>query len=241
MTIGTLKARNDTWLKSSPSPAASLSDDKKVLCPRDTEIEVEWIADEEEQGHRKIDLVVPHQNKFAWYTYIEHWEVEEALHPKLNEFDPPEFTGTQVQLPGLGRRFLDQPVDGCKNFSWGELLHGGTRIPNSNDIAPGLTPGMVINNIIKITKQLEIIRADYGGRPITITSGYRSPKINKAIGGASRSIHMSGLAVDFRITGINPFAVYRRYDPTFIGGLASSSAFTHIDLRGFRSRWRYPN
>lgn len=33
--------------------------------------------------------------------------------------------------------------------------------------------------------------------PIHISSGYRSPMVNAAIGGASRSQHMSGLACDF--------------------------------------------
>jgi hypothetical protein len=239
--IGTIKALNDTWLKTSPDAASSLPEASKIFCPKGTEIALRWIDDDVEVGHRKIDLAQSQKGKFSWYTFIEHWQADEVEHPKLNEFEVPEFTGSRVQLPGLGLRFLDQPVDGCKNFSWNEMLHGGTRIPNSTDIAPGLTPGMVIQNIIKITKQLEIVRSDYGGRSITVTSGYRSPRINKQIGGASKSIHMSGLAVDFRISGIDPFAVYRRYDPTFIGGLASSSVFTHMDLRGFRSRWSYGN
>ncbi len=36
------------------------------------------------------------------------------------------------------------------------------------------------------------------GAPIIVTSGYRCPKLNKAVGGASKSQHMYGQAADIR-------------------------------------------
>ena len=38
---------------------------------------------------------------------------------------------------------------------------------------------------------------DLLGRPIKITSGYRSPDLNRAVGGNPRSQHMQGEAIDF--------------------------------------------
>ncbi len=38
--------------------------------------------------------------------------------------------------------------------------------------------------------------------PIIITSGYRSPVVNKCVGGAYSSNHLTGCAVDIRCTGI---------------------------------------
>ena len=35
------------------------------------------------------------------------------------------------------------------------------------------------------------------GKPILISSGYRSPALNKAVGGAATSTHLTGQAVDF--------------------------------------------
>lgn len=44
---------------------------------------------------------------------------------------------------------------------------------------------------------LEPIRAEFG--PVLITSGYRSPALNRAIKGSAKSQHMLGQAVDFEV------------------------------------------
>ena len=36
------------------------------------------------------------------------------------------------------------------------------------------------------------------GKPIVVTSGYRSPKLNRAVGGAAKSQHCKGEAADIR-------------------------------------------
>ena len=40
-------------------------------------------------------------------------------------------------------------------------------------------------------------------KPIVITSGYRCPELNKAVGGVSTSQHVNGQAVDFIVIGMN--------------------------------------
>jgi hypothetical protein len=40
------------------------------------------------------------------------------------------------------------------------------------------------------------------GRPIRITSGYRAPRVNRAIGGSPNSQHMAGEAADIKVDGL---------------------------------------
>ena len=55
---------------------------------------------------------------------------------------------------------------------------------------------------------LEPIRKEFGGRPVVITSGYRDPEYNKAIGGSPTSQHVFGEACDFLIKGIHSKLIY---------------------------------
>ena len=53
---------------------------------------------------------------------------------------------------------------------------------------------------------LEPLRAKFD-KPITITSGYRSPQLSEAIGSKSTSQHCKGQAVDFEIAGVSNLQV----------------------------------
>ena len=46
---------------------------------------------------------------------------------------------------------------------------------------------------------MELVRAICGSNPVLITSGYRCPELNAAVGGASNSAHLYGCAADFTI------------------------------------------
>jgi zinc D-Ala-D-Ala carboxypeptidase len=48
---------------------------------------------------------------------------------------------------------------------------------------------------------LEPVRAHYG-KPISVTSGFRCERLNKAIGGSGTSQHCMGQAVDFHVVGV---------------------------------------
>ena len=48
---------------------------------------------------------------------------------------------------------------------------------------------------------MEDIRSLFG-RPIVISSGYRSPALNKRVKGAKNSDHLTGSAVDFTVPGV---------------------------------------
>lgn len=76
-----------------------------------------------------------------------------------------------------------------KNFTLNELTATSTGIYN--------TPSQdVINSLLALTGNvLQPARERYG-KAITVNSGYRSPAVNKRVGGAVSSQHMTGQAVD---------------------------------------------
>jgi zinc D-Ala-D-Ala carboxypeptidase len=60
------------------------------------------------------------------------------------------------------------------------------------------TPGPdVIDNLTRTAATMEIIRALLRALPINVHSGYRSPQVNRAVGGVASSAHCRGLACDF--------------------------------------------
>lgn len=52
--------------------------------------------------------------------------------------------------------------------------------------------------------RMEVVRAVLGDRVISVSSGYRSPALNRAVGGARSSAHLTGHAVDFNCFGFGP-------------------------------------
>lgn len=57
-------------------------------------------------------------------------------------------------------------------------------------------------------KVLEPVRMHFG-RPVVVTSGFRSPRLNVAIGGSTSSQHCKGEAADFTVPGIGNADVFR--------------------------------
>ena len=83
------------------------------------------------------------------------------------------------------------------NFTWREVF--GSIQPNE---WKEVTRAM-LENALRMALYLEKLRT-YFGKPIAITSWLRVPSHNKRIGGASKSMHLTGLAEDFNVKGV-PF------------------------------------
>lgn len=64
------------------------------------------------------------------------------------------------------------------------------------------TPEHIANMIVLAEKVFEPIREHFGV-PIYVSSGYRSAALNKKIGGARNSQHMTGEAMDIDMDGHN--------------------------------------
>ncbi|MCO7630340.1 D-Ala-D-Ala carboxypeptidase family metallohydrolase [Pseudomonas guariconensis] len=64
-------------------------------------------------------------------------------------------------------------------------------------------PAQALANLGLLCRTLEQVRA-LCGAPIIVSSGYRSPAVNRRVGGASSSAHLSGLAADFTVFDLAP-------------------------------------
>ena len=75
--------------------------------------------------------------------------------------------------------------------------------------------------------------------PLHITSSFRSEEYNKSIGGATRSMHLKGNAVDLACSNgtLRSKIVYNALSLGMSVGVAKS--FVHVDNRGHRILFTY--
>lgn len=79
-----------------------------------------------------------------------------------------------------------------KYFKLSEFLNSATAKRLGIDNTPTFD---VVDNLNKLAEYLDVIREKVG-KPILISSGFRCPILNKAVGGVSNSQHQKGLAAD---------------------------------------------
>ena len=89
------------------------------------------------------------------------------------------------------------------HFSLAELTHTDHRsldnTPNAQELA----------NLKRLAEFLETVKTTLGGKPVMISSAFRSKAVNDAVGSRDTSQHRQGLAADFKVPGMTPDAVVR--------------------------------
>ncbi len=120
-----------------------------------------------------------------------------------------------------------------RSFSVGELASSGGRADDRARISPALV------------QCLQAIR-DRAGRPVKVTSGYRSwsrnVEIYRRAGKApTRSRHCSGQAADITISGLSGMQIAKLAVESCGRhiGLGVGNTFAHIDVRGSWTVWTY--
>lgn len=91
-----------------------------------------------------------------------------------------------------------------KHFTLAELTASQTAIRLGIDNTE-ISETIYDNLQLLCERVLEPVREEFG--VTIITSGYRCPELNQAIGGAPESQHIDGCAADFRIPNVNPHIV----------------------------------
>ena len=66
-----------------------------------------------------------------------------------------------------------------------------------------------LENLRHLAGRMEAVRALFD-KPIAISSGYRNPQVNKAVGGVPSSAHALGHAADFHVDGLDDLAAAKR-------------------------------
>lgn len=96
------------------------------------------------------------------------------------------------------------------------------------------TPDLVsVKNLQRLAKFLETVKTALGGKPIIITSAYRSKAVNDAVGSSDKSQHRIGCAADFKVPGMTPDAVVRTIiaaDLPYDQIIREFDSWTHISV-----------
>lgn len=87
------------------------------------------------------------------------------------------------------------------NFTITELVKSDTAEGAGLDNTPDINS---LDNLLELIFYVLQPLRDKLGKPIIITSGFRSAKVNELVGGVSNSQHLYGQACDFTVTDMTP-------------------------------------
>lgn len=122
-----------------------------------------------------------------------------------------------------------------------------SQVPAEDWTWPSFSPREIASKgegeLVVDTQALDKLQAlrDRLGKPIILTSAYRSPEHNKRVGGAKNSYHLQGVAFDVRMENHDPheFEAAARAEGFTGFGYYTKSGFMHIDTGPERS-WGTP-
>ena len=121
---------------------------------------------------------------------------------------------------------MAEPDRPGKYFSWAEMQTTSTGLDNTP------TEEARANLYRLVQTVLDPLREELGV-PIRVTSGYRSPIVNDAVGGSVTSRHMLGLAADIKARGYNARQVVDCIDRMYeTGRLDYDQAIAYAVSRG---------
>lgn len=139
------------------------------------------------------------------------------------------------------RAFFAERCAGVENFEWHEfMVKGGGHGASGLNTDP---PPELWDNVVPLVRVLAAIREEVG-RPVVLTSVYRSPAYNKTLKGAAKnSHHMKFHAADFQVPGHGRPSDWHRLvmrlrdGGLFSGGVGRYGTFVHVDTRGVNRDW----
>ena len=90
-----------------------------------------------------------------------------------------------------------------------------------------------IANLTRLAQFLELVKAKLDGKPIMVSSAFRSKQVNDSVGSKDTSQHRLGCAADIRVPGMTPDQVVRAimgHGLYFDQIIREFDAWTHISI-----------
>ena len=117
-----------------------------------------------------------------------------------------------------------------EHFSLEELTFSEIAERNGWDNTPN---DQELENLKRLAEFLEDVKQVLGGKPIIVSSGFRSKQTNDGVGSRDSSQHRIGAAVDFRVPQLTPDQVVRAIiasDLKFDQVIREFDRWTHLSI-----------
>jgi putative chitinase len=179
----------------------------------------------------------------TWFLFPAHWQIDGEPRADFQEATVPRAASESTPIIKKDIDWWDSRTDFISRYF---TEHDVT---NGDDRRIPVTGSDIERNILAMALELDKIRAEWGA-PIGVTSWHRPPAVNREVGGATFSQHITGGAADIYTLDGKDYEFEDFLDAHWGGGLgygvASGRGFTHLDLRegGWRRgpgtiRWTY--
>lgn len=120
------------------------------------------------------------------------------------------------------------------NISWAMMVGHNN---NNSDRLKECTQEVCTNCVYTARQLQEVLNKKYKGRGFKITSAWRSTRNNASCGGAVKSQHLFGKAIDFVIYGV-PAPQVTQAMSGFFGFIQGYPSWTHVDTRNISFKGR---
>ena len=128
-----------------------------------------------------------------------------------------------------------------KYFTLTELVRSNTALNKKIENIPSWES---VEHLKELAGFLDKLREDYG-KPIFVSSGYRSPQLNRTVGGVSSSVHQIGYAADLQtsdmagfIKFVKEWAVDKDFDQILIES-SKTTTWVHVGLYNNKGEQRH--
>ena len=140
---------------------------------------------------------------------------------------------SQNELRALFIEWFSSPHPRIKHFTGAELIETSRNVKKG--VHNSVPPIHLWSNILPTVQLLDAVRKELG-YPLYLTSTYRNPAFNEAVGSTSGSMHLKFNALDFYGKRGNPgewfeAVMKQRINGMEVGGIGLYSTFVHIDTR----------